>query len=177
MEWSGRAPAPPAIEAGKGRQRQGARYVSQWRRLDERIDHLSNEIAVLARHERPGPRKQCFLPDQEPSGRLTFAFDSIRPRSSSSSSSSNWRQTASDNRTLPASLVDSIARRRSRHRPRRRKRICAMPTTPATTGPHAMPIFLSKIYFAVNRQILSHVPMAFTVFWTLSLKKVRNQAI
>ena len=28
MEWSGRAPAPPAIEAGKGRQRQGARYVS-----------------------------------------------------------------------------------------------------------------------------------------------------
>jgi transposase len=28
MEWSGRAPAPPTIEAGKGRQRQGARYVS-----------------------------------------------------------------------------------------------------------------------------------------------------
>jgi hypothetical protein len=28
MEWPGRAPAPPAIEAGKGRQRQGARYVS-----------------------------------------------------------------------------------------------------------------------------------------------------
>src|SRR5687767_15097606 len=25
MEWSGRAPAPPASEAGKGRQRQGAR--------------------------------------------------------------------------------------------------------------------------------------------------------
>ena len=28
MGWSGRAPAPPAIEAGKGRQRQGARHVS-----------------------------------------------------------------------------------------------------------------------------------------------------
>ena len=27
MGWSGRAPAPPAIEAGKGRQRQGARHV------------------------------------------------------------------------------------------------------------------------------------------------------
>ena len=27
-----------------------------------------------------GPRKQCFLPDQEPSGHLTFAFDSIGPR-------------------------------------------------------------------------------------------------
>ena len=28
MGWSGRAPAPPAIEAGKGRQRQGAHHVS-----------------------------------------------------------------------------------------------------------------------------------------------------
>jgi hypothetical protein len=28
MGWSGRAPAPPASEAGKGRQRQGARHVS-----------------------------------------------------------------------------------------------------------------------------------------------------
>jgi transposase len=27
MGWSGRAPAPPANKAGKGRQRQGARYV------------------------------------------------------------------------------------------------------------------------------------------------------
>jgi hypothetical protein len=60
---------------------------------------------MRAADERPGPRKQCFLPDQEPSGRLTFAFDSIRPRGSSSNSSSNWRQTASDNRTLPASSV------------------------------------------------------------------------
>jgi ABC-type multidrug transport system fused ATPase/permease subunit len=29
MGWSGRAPAPPASEAGKGRQRRGARYVRQ----------------------------------------------------------------------------------------------------------------------------------------------------
>ena len=29
MEWSGRAPAPPAIEAGQGRRRQGARHVSK----------------------------------------------------------------------------------------------------------------------------------------------------
>jgi len=28
MGWSGRAPAPPAIEAGKGCQRRGARHVS-----------------------------------------------------------------------------------------------------------------------------------------------------
>jgi hypothetical protein len=30
MEWSGRAPAPPASEAGKG-QSQGARHVTQTR--------------------------------------------------------------------------------------------------------------------------------------------------
>ena len=36
MEWSGRAPAPPAIEAGKGRQRQGARYVSEFKHRDRR---------------------------------------------------------------------------------------------------------------------------------------------
>ena len=29
MEWSGRAPAPPAMETGQGRQRQGARHVSE----------------------------------------------------------------------------------------------------------------------------------------------------
>src|SRR6266567_4720652 len=29
MGWSGRAPAPPAREAGKGRQRQGARHAQQ----------------------------------------------------------------------------------------------------------------------------------------------------
>ena len=37
MGWSGRAPAPPAIEAGKGRQRQGARHVSE----------LNTAIAVI----------------------------------------------------------------------------------------------------------------------------------
>ena len=31
--WSGRAPAAPAIEVGKGRQRQGARHVSSTARL------------------------------------------------------------------------------------------------------------------------------------------------
>jgi hypothetical protein len=36
MEWSGRAPAPSAIEAGKGRQRQGARYVSNTQNSDGR---------------------------------------------------------------------------------------------------------------------------------------------
>src|SRR5712671_3077511 len=36
MGWSGRAPAPPASEAGKGRQRQGARHVSDTQYRDRR---------------------------------------------------------------------------------------------------------------------------------------------
>jgi hypothetical protein len=39
MEWSGRAPAPPAVEAGRGRQRQGARHVSDTQRHDHRNRH------------------------------------------------------------------------------------------------------------------------------------------
>lgn len=37
MEWSGRVPAPPAIEAGQGRQRKGARHVQT----------LGNAVAVI----------------------------------------------------------------------------------------------------------------------------------
>src|SRR5271156_5629782 len=39
MEWSGRAPARPAIEAGKGRQRQGARHVTEDRHFNCRDRH------------------------------------------------------------------------------------------------------------------------------------------
>ena len=39
MEWSGRAPAPPANEAGRGRRRQGARLSQK----------LSSAIAVIGR--------------------------------------------------------------------------------------------------------------------------------
>jgi transposase len=39
MGWSGRAPAPPAIEAGKGRQRRGAHHVSADQRPGCRCRH------------------------------------------------------------------------------------------------------------------------------------------
>jgi hypothetical protein len=39
MGWSGRAPALPAREAGKGRSRQGARHVSETQRSDRRDRH------------------------------------------------------------------------------------------------------------------------------------------
>jgi hypothetical protein len=134
---------------------------------------------MRAADERPGPRKQCFLPDQEPSGRLTFAFDSIRPRGSSSNSSSNWRQTASDNRTLPASSVDSMREATFTASPQTSQNNLRNAHDARDDRPARNAIFLSEIYFAVSLQILSHVPIVSKVSWTLSFKKVRmrNQAI
>ena len=50
--WSGRAPALPAREAGKGRSRQGARHVSETRRSDRRDRHRYRQEFVPRR----GPR-------------------------------------------------------------------------------------------------------------------------
>src|SRR5258705_200813 len=52
MGWSGRAPAPPASEAGKGRQRQGARHVSDCQYRDRRDRHRYRQELVPRR----GPR-------------------------------------------------------------------------------------------------------------------------
>ncbi len=52
MGWSGRAPAPPASEAGKGRQRQGARHVSDTQYRDCRDRHRYRQELVPRR----GPR-------------------------------------------------------------------------------------------------------------------------
>ena len=49
MGWSGRAPAPPASEAGKGRQRQGARHVSDTQYRNRRDRHrYRQELPVVA---------------------------------------------------------------------------------------------------------------------------------
>ena len=50
MEWSGRAPAPPAIEAGQGRQRQGARHVSNTQNRDRSSRILATPPDVLSPH-------------------------------------------------------------------------------------------------------------------------------
>jgi hypothetical protein len=54
MGWSGRAPAPPASEAGKGRQSQGARHVSAVRHDDRRygIDIGKNSFHVVGFDQR-----------------------------------------------------------------------------------------------------------------------------
>ncbi len=53
MEWSGRAP-PPAIEAGKGRQRQGARHVSELKHLHRvaGIDIGKNSFHIVGLDQR-----------------------------------------------------------------------------------------------------------------------------
>jgi len=48
MEWSGRAPAPPAIEAGKGRQRQGAHYVTEPKYRDRHASQAGHEKASIS---------------------------------------------------------------------------------------------------------------------------------
>ncbi len=63
MEWSGRAPAPPAIEAGKGRQRQWARHVAHgssaalsrcpsYVRIPPDRDHIAGVLALRFRANR-----------------------------------------------------------------------------------------------------------------------------
>src|SRR5271154_4876919 len=49
MGWSGRAPAPPAMEAGKGRERQGARHVSTTYHFGRRSRHRYRQELVPRR--------------------------------------------------------------------------------------------------------------------------------
>jgi len=52
MGWSGRAPAPPASEAGKGHQRQGARDVSDTAIAVIGIDIGKNSFDVVGHDAR-----------------------------------------------------------------------------------------------------------------------------
>src|SRR3982074_99436 len=56
MGWSGRAPAPPASEAGKGHQRQGARHVSDTQYRDRRDRHRYRQELVPPRGPPCAPR-------------------------------------------------------------------------------------------------------------------------
>jgi hypothetical protein len=71
MGWSGCAPAPPASDAGKGRQRQGARHVSDTRYRDRRDRHRYRQELVTPqeivsaerrRHETSAP----IVPEAQP---------------------------------------------------------------------------------------------------------------
>src|SRR6266511_5072584 len=57
MGWSGRAPAPPAREAGKGRQRQGARHAQQAQYSDRLGDRYRHRQELVPRR---GPRSARY---------------------------------------------------------------------------------------------------------------------
>src|SRR5262249_5550795 len=79
MGWSGRAPAPPASEAGKGRQSQGARHVSASRHDDRRNGRRYWEELVPRRRPRSA---RCHCPAAEVvawPGRLTAGQHAALP--------------------------------------------------------------------------------------------------
>src|SRR5436309_11638088 len=59
MGWPSRAPAPPASEAGKGRQRQGARHVSDTQYRDRRDRHRYRQELVPRRGTRCARRHRA----------------------------------------------------------------------------------------------------------------------
>jgi hypothetical protein len=57
MEWSGRAPAPPAMNAGRGPRRQGARHATETRHFARR-----NRVIFDRIHGHDLPFDVCFVP-------------------------------------------------------------------------------------------------------------------
>jgi hypothetical protein len=80
MGWSGRAPAPPAIEAGKGRQRQGARHVLESQQSAGRVPStkILRPSSVIARLRHSGPFH--YRPRERPAPEfLSFTVAFPRP--------------------------------------------------------------------------------------------------
>src|ERR1700682_2970946 len=111
MGWSGRAPAPPASEAGKGRQRQGARHVSDTQYRDRCNRHRYRQ--ELVPHRWPESAR-CHRAAAEvvarPGGNAALQpaavldrYGGLRRRASSQSQAPNaWRH---DARLMPAKYV------------------------------------------------------------------------
>src|SRR3981189_3315095 len=90
MGWSGRAPAPPASEADKGRQRQGARHVSDTQYCDRRDRHRYRQELISRRGSRcarrcRAPAKVAAWPSRRAARQYTALPDrhgSLRRRTS-----------------------------------------------------------------------------------------------
>src|SRR5580700_3836416 len=81
MGWSGRAPAPPASEAGKGRQRQGARYVSDIQYRDHCDRHRYRQELVPRRGPRCARRHRAAAKVVAwPSGRAARQYTALPDR-------------------------------------------------------------------------------------------------
>ncbi len=70
MEWSSRAPTPPAIEAGKGRQRQGVRDVQ----------NPNITIGYFYFEDEPGRRSAAKLLTKDEARRMAANFAKLPER-------------------------------------------------------------------------------------------------
>src|SRR6202047_2588719 len=115
MGWSGRAPAPPAIEAGKGRPRQGARHVSETQLSDRRDRHRYRQELVPHRGPRSARRNRAAAEVVTRPGRSTARqpatvlnrYGGLRRRASSQSQAPNARpRRPTDAREIRAPLFE-----------------------------------------------------------------------
>src|SRR6266849_6609003 len=80
MGWSGRAPAPPASEAGKGRQRRGARHVSDSQYRNRRDRHRYRQELVPRRGPRCARHRAASEVVAWPSGSAACQYTALPDR-------------------------------------------------------------------------------------------------
>src|SRR5258705_13161890 len=115
MEWSGRAPALPARQAGKGGPRQGARHVSETQLSDRRDRHRYRQELVPHRGPRSARRNRAAAEVVTRPGRSTARqpatvlnrYGGLRRRALSQSQAPNARpRRPTDAREIRAPLFE-----------------------------------------------------------------------
>src|ERR1700737_4384860 len=115
MGWSGRAPAPPVIEAGSGHRRQGARHVSEIQLRNRRDRHRYRQELVPHRGPRSARRNRAAAEVVTRPGRSTARqpatvlnrYGGLRRRASSQSQAPNaWPRRPTDAREIRAPLFE-----------------------------------------------------------------------
>src|SRR5262245_25871568 len=110
MGWSGRAPAPPAREAGKGRQSPGARHVTQTLWSNRRDRHRYRQELVPRRRPGSAPCNRGAAEvearggDHSPPGESVLAIDVFSFSLFSSSLSRRFFHRASGFRKIPSHI-------------------------------------------------------------------------
>jgi transposase len=79
MGWSGRVPAPPAIKAGKGRPRQGARHVPDCPNCRRRRCHRHRYRQELVPHRSHDERGAIVLRQKWSRGQVEARFANLPP--------------------------------------------------------------------------------------------------
>src|ERR1700720_762740 len=103
MGWSGRALAPPASEAGKGRQRQGARHVSDTQYRDRRDRHRYRQELVPRRGPRCARRHRAAAKVVAAPWWPRSALETYSPKAATSAPGSDWCPSRSRRETARSS--------------------------------------------------------------------------